>query len=119
MVFDMFDAHVARLTERGVDVEARFAQLARLLERLTDPSFDTHLNELLDAAPSLMAATRTGELFGRAVDHVTSAGAEPVGALGLLRALGRPEVQRTVGFALAVAARVGADLPATTTPTTR
>jgi sulfide:quinone oxidoreductase len=116
MVFDMFDAHVARLTERGVDVEARFAQLARLLERLTDPSFDTHLHELLDAAPSLMAATRTGELFGRAVDHVTGAGAEPVGALGLLRALGRPEVQRTVGFALAVAARVGAELPATTTP---
>ncbi|MEZ4235259.1 MAG: DUF1641 domain-containing protein [Myxococcota bacterium] len=39
----------------------------------------------------------------------------PVGAFGLLRALGEPDVQRAVGFALAVARRVGVRLRDTTT----
>lgn len=117
MVFDMFDEYVRELVDQGVDAEARFKNVAHLLKRLTDPQFDQHLHELLDAAPSLMAATRTGELFGRAVDKVTSEGAPSIGAFGLLGALGRPEVQRTLGFAIAVAEHVGKTLPAPTVPT--
>lgn len=119
MLFDMFDEYVRELVDSGVDAENRFLNVARLLRRLTDPEFDRHLHELLDAAPSLMAATRTGELFGRAVDKVTADGAQPIGAFGLLGALGRPEVQRTLGFAIAVAEHVGRTLPAPTVPTTR
>jgi hypothetical protein len=117
----MFDAHVARLTERGVGRGGPGSRSSRASSSaLTDPSFDTHLHELLDAAP----VADGGHPDGRAVRpgrSTTSPAPAPSrsGALGLLRALGRPEVQRTVGFALAVAARVGAELPATTTPTTR
>jgi uncharacterized protein YjgD (DUF1641 family) len=117
MVADMFDEQLRRLETRGVDVEQRLHQVLGLVERLTDPSFHTHLTELVDAAPGLMAATRTGELFGRAVDEVVAVGPAPLGALGLLRALSDPDVQRAAGFAVAVAVRVGRTLPAPTTPT--
>ncbi|MEQ1506816.1 MAG: DUF1641 domain-containing protein, partial [Myxococcota bacterium] len=92
MVFDMFDELVRTLDARGVDVEARFHQVAGLVERLTEPEFHAHLEELLDAAPSLMAATRTGELFGRAIDEVVAAPVAPIGLLGLIRALSNPDV---------------------------
>ena len=70
MVFDMFDAQVAQLQRQGIDPEQRFVQVGSLLRRVTDPEFHGHLERLLDAAPGLMAATQTGELFGRAIDEV-------------------------------------------------
>lgn len=116
MVFDMVDEHVRGMVERGVDPEQRFQQVVRLAERLTEPAFDAHLHELLDAAPSLMAATRTGELFGRAVDEVTASPPPGLGLFGLLRALSNPDVQRALGFFVGVAERVGSRLPTSTTP---
>lgn len=112
MVFDMFDAQVAELQAQGIDPEARFGQVAELLIRLTDPEFHQHLSYLLDAAPALMAATRTGEVFGRAIDEVACCGApQQVGVLGVLRALSDPNVQRAAGFAVQVAQKVGEHLP--------
>ena len=112
MLFDMFDAQVAELQAEGIDPEARFGQIASLLRRLTDPEFHAHLEALLDAAPNLMAATRTGEVFGRAIDEVSCAGETPrVGMWGLLSAMSRPEVQRATGFAVQVAKLVGERLP--------
>lgn len=113
MVADMVDEQVRRLEARGIDAEARCIQVLQLVERLTDPAFHSHLNALLDAAPGLMAATRTGEVFGRAVDSVVAHGAEPVGLFGLLRALSKPDVQRALGLSIAVAERVGQELPTT------
>jgi uncharacterized protein YjgD (DUF1641 family) len=115
MLFDMLDELVRSLEARGIDVEARFHQVTSLIERLTEPTFHAHLEELLDTAPALMAATRTGELFGRAVDEVMVASPPPVGLLGLLRALSDPDVQRALGFAVALAERVGRRLPAPST----
>jgi uncharacterized protein YjgD (DUF1641 family) len=63
-----------------------------------------------------MAATRTGELFGMAVDEVTSRPVAPMGVWALIRALSDPEVQHAAGFAIAVARKVGAQLPQSTTP---
>jgi len=116
MLFDMFDEHVRGWIDRGIDAEERFLQVASLVERLTDPTFHHHLETQIDAAPGLMAATRTGELFGMAVDRVQSQPAAPMGAWALFRALGDPEVQRAAGFAVAVAREVGSDLPETTQP---
>lgn len=113
MVADMVDEQARRLEARGIDAEGRFIQVLGLIERLTDPEFHAHLNALLDAAPGLMAATRTGEVFGRAVDEVVARGAEPVGLFGLLRALSRSDVQRALGLSIAVAERVGQELPNT------
>lgn len=114
MVADMVDEQVKRLESRGVDAEARFGQVLHLVERLTDPAFHSHLNDLLDAAPGLMAATRTGEVFGRAVDAVIARGSTPVGLFGLLGALSKPEVQRALGMSIAIAEQVGHELPTTT-----
>ena len=118
MLFDMFDEHVRTWIDRGIDAEERFLQVASLVERLTDPVFHTHLETLIDAAPNLMAATRTGEMFGLAVDRVSADQAAPMGAWALFRALGDPEVQRAAGFAVAVARQVGRDLPTGTVPAT-
>lgn len=119
MVFDMIDEQARRLEARGVRAEERLLQVLGIVERLTEPDFHAHLTQLLDAAPNLMAATRTGELFGRAVDAVVASPPAPVGLFGLLGALSRPEVQRAVGFALAVAEHVGRDLPSSSTLPTR
>lgn len=116
MVFDMVDEQARKLEARGIDAEARVLQVVHLVERLTDPEFHAHLTALLDAAPNLMAATRTGEVFGKAVDEVVAAPPTPVGLWGLLSALSRPEIQRALGFALSVADRVGRQLPLTTAP---
>lgn len=114
MAFDMLDEAVRKLDSRGVSVEDRFHQVLSLVERLTEPAFHAHLNALLDAAPALMAATKTGELFGRAVDEVMAASPAPVGLFGLISAMSRPEVQRVLGLAIAVADRVGQQLPSNT-----
>ena len=114
MLFDMFDAQVATLQAQGIDPEQRFGQVAGLLRRITDPEFHHHLERLLDAAPGLMAATQTGELFGRAIDEVRadpSTSQASVGPFGLWRALSDPHVKRAVAFGVAVARKVGERLP--------
>ncbi|MEM6926836.1 MAG: DUF1641 domain-containing protein [Myxococcota bacterium] len=111
MLFDMADAQVASLQQQGIDVEARVGQVLDLLARLTEPEVHQHLLELADAAPNLLAATRTGELFGRAMDEVSGAPRRSVGLWGLLGALSEPEVQRATGFAIDLARRVGERLP--------
>jgi uncharacterized protein YjgD (DUF1641 family) len=56
--------------------------------------------------------------FGRALVETASAPSRKVGAMGLLSALGDPDVQRAVGFLVTFAQRFGArlaPLPATRT----
>lgn len=119
MAFDMADELVRSLDARGIDVEARIRQVIGLVERVTEPAFHQHLEALLDTAPALAAATRTGELFGHAVDDVVAAPPPPVGLVGLVRALGNPDVQRAVGFAIALAERIGRRLPSSAVPASR
>ncbi|HHO53230.1 MAG TPA: DUF1641 domain-containing protein [Deltaproteobacteria bacterium] len=111
MLADVLDEHIRGWQARGIDVEERLLSVAATIGRLTEPTFQRHLGLLLDAAPDLMAATRTGRLFGMAIDEVQSRPAAPIGAIGLLRALSEPEVRRAAGFAVAVARRVGKRLP--------
>lgn len=111
MVFDMADAQATRLVEQGIDIEHRVSQVADLALRLTDPVFAEHLRNLIDAAPGLLAATRTGELFGRSVDEASQNEGERMGFWGVVGALREPEVQRAAGFAIDVARRVGRKLP--------
>lgn len=107
MMFDTIDEEARRLDARGIDVEERLVRVMGLVERLTEPAFHVHLTELLDAAPGLMAATRTGELFGRALDEVVASNPAPAGWFALLGSLSRPDVQRVLGLAIAVADHVG------------
>jgi uncharacterized protein YjgD (DUF1641 family) len=92
---DSFDDAAQRLAERGIDVDARMRGVLGALEGLT--------------SPAIVAATQA----------LSDAEREPpprVGLLGLLGALRDPDVQRALGLALCVAARVGGALPQRGTP---
>ncbi len=112
MTLDVMDGLAARAIDQGIDIEERVGHATRLAVGLTSGEVVEHLSQLIDAAPGLLSATRTGEMFGRSVDDAVRDGQPPeVGFWGLLRALREPEVQRAAGFAIAVARRVGARLP--------
>jgi uncharacterized protein YjgD (DUF1641 family) len=49
--------------------------------------------------------------LGRALIDTASARPAPIGVIGLLRALGDPDIQRALGFLMNFAARFGSRLP--------
>jgi hypothetical protein len=88
------------LADRGVDIAVRLAQVAQGPEAnalVKGPAFD---------APTLDLLGKLAE----ATNEVRSQPIAPVGLFGALSAMGKPDVQRAVGFALAIAARLGAKL---------
>lgn len=88
------------LADRGLDIAVRLAQVAQGAEATA-----------LVKGPALDAPTL--DLLGKlaeATSEVRSQPVAPVGFFGALSAMGRPDVQKAVGFALALAARLGAKL---------
>jgi len=86
---DTFDDAASRLSERGIDVDARARSMLGTIEGLTSPA-------MIAATHALLEAER-----------------EPpprLGMFGLLGALRNPDVQRALGLAVRVAERVGAAL---------
>ena len=117
---DTFDDHVDALSQRGIDVEERRQLLLRIFERLTAPEALVAVQELLkhvdtiatlldsgvlDPGPVRMVA-RAGQALATAAE---TEGRERVGAFGLLRALGDPDVQRAAGLAIRFAQALGSD----------
>lgn len=107
---DAFDEVVAAAAAEGVDPEAvvklgkdLFVNLARLA---THPD----VKALLDSG---MLDARAVAVLGEAARAIAEAGRQPtprVGLLGTLRALGRGDIQRAVGFLMEVAGRFGGSL---------
>ncbi len=122
-VVDTADGLVRRLSEAGVDVDDRMRIVLRVAERLTAPEALEAVVALLDRVDVLKTLLDAGILDQGPVTIVASAGraladaaSEPptsVGAWGAFRALGDPDVQRAVGFALRVAKILGRDLETT------
>ena len=113
---DIVDGATTRLGEAGIDLDARARALLGLVERLTAPASTAAADALLDAGflgPQAVAAI-TDVLH--AMSHASEAPPASVGAWGAFRALGDPDVQRTVGFALAVAKKLGVALGRATPP---
>lgn len=99
---DAVDGFVARARRGGVDWDERLRLLAQLAERLSEPR-------------GLRLAASVLDQLQLARTSLVARGSEPaasVGPLGLWRALGEPDVRRSVGFALGVARRFGALLGA-------
>lgn len=117
MLCDLVDAHVRSLQDRGIDIEARIRQVVSLVERLTDPAFQRHVETLLDATPALAAAMQGGQLLGSAVGEVSTRPAPPMGLWAMVRSLSDPQVQRAAGFAVAVARNLGGRLPRSSSST--
>ena len=106
-ITDIVDGLAARLSEEGIDVDARVQTGLRLLQRLTAPRTSAALEALLDSAMlderALGALARLAEALGAAGETA----APSVGAWGAFRALGDPDIQRAVGFLLTIAKELG------------
>ena len=108
---DTLDGLAARLGADGIDVDQRARAMVRLVERLTAPQTTAALETLLDSG---LFDARTLDSLGRVTDALAvtgqSAPPAPVGAWGAFRALGDPDVQRSVGLLLAIAKELGRSL---------
>lgn len=119
MAGDSFDEIVQAAADQGIDVERGVLNGAGAALRF-GASMDAVKVEALEALLNSgvlepAALSLIGEL-GRALVETASAPPRKVGALGLLSALGDPDVQRAVGFLVTFAQRFGArlaPLPAT------
>lgn len=119
-VGDTFDSLVARLADRGVDVDARLHDVLRLVERMTAPETVRATEGLLVHLDAIASLARSGvldtgalsvlEQAARALTRAAEQQPPAVGPLGALRALGDPGVQRALGFLLEVARGLGQGL---------
>ena len=132
---DMLDDLYANAASSGIDVESRLAAGLQLLTRLTSPQMMTQLNQLMDLAdqaPGMVATA--GDMLDEAIQSASTAGFDleesakqlgrigkalaaaqsqpikPLGTVGLLRAMGDPDVQRSLGMLINVAKQLGKTL---------
>jgi uncharacterized protein YjgD (DUF1641 family) len=70
------------------------------------------LDALLRSGVLAPATLRVVGELGRALTAAAAAPPPPLGVVGLLKALGHPDVQRALGFLVAVARQFGSRLPA-------
>lgn len=110
-VTDIVDSVIARLAERGFDVDARMRALLQAADHLTSPRALDALAAVLQSEIMAHQTTEVVARMGRAIVHAEHE-AIPVGMWGLLRALRDPEIQRAAGFLVAMARRFGEELRA-------
>lgn len=108
-VTDIVDSVVARLAERGINIDDRLHALLRAADHLTSPRA---LDSLASLLQSEVFAHQTTEVIGRMGRAIVQAEHEaaPLGTWGLLRALRDPEVRRATGFLVAMARHFGSEL---------
>lgn len=107
---DTFDGIAARLGEAGVDLDERMRSVLRAIEVSTAPRAVAALASLVESRllePSALAVV--SQLAAALADPGP---ARPVGMWGALKALRDPDVQRALGFLLAVARQFGKNLAA-------
>jgi uncharacterized protein YjgD (DUF1641 family) len=113
VLMDSFDDVMRNAVEKGIDVERGLLNGAEAALRF-GATMDTERVRDLDAllksgvlAPGTLRVV--GEL-GRALTDTAATPPAPLGIVGLVKALGRPDVQRALGFLVAVAERFGSRL---------
>lgn len=125
MAADTADGAVGALAARGIDVDARAHDLARVAERLTSKEALDLLCTVLDRVDAVQTVLDSGVLdpgptamvarAGRAVAEAAASEPAEVGTFGLLRALSDPDVRRATGLLVDVARRLGRSLDETKT----
>lgn len=107
---DTFDGLAARLGAAGVDLDDRMRSVIRAIEVSTAPRAVNGLASLVEShllEPSALAVvSQLAAALAAPGDHA------PVGAWGALKALRDPDVQRALGFFLAIGRRFGQQLAA-------
>jgi hypothetical protein len=110
MAGDSFDEVMQTALESGIDVERGLLNGAGAALRFgatMDPDKVRALEALLQSGVLEPAALRTIGELGRALVDTASAPPTALGPLGLLKALGQPDVQRALGFLITFAERFG------------
>lgn len=108
MMADTFDGVAERLGEAGVDLDERMRSVLRAVEVATAPRAVAGLASLVESRllePSALAVV--SQLASALADP---GAAQPVGMWGAMKALRDPDVQRALGFLLAIARQFGKNL---------
>jgi hypothetical protein len=110
---DSFDEVMQTAADSGIDVERGLLNGAGAALRFgatMDPEKVRALEALLQSGVLDPAALRTIGELGRALVETASAPPSAVGAMGLWKALGQPDVQRALGYLVTFAERFGSRL---------
>ncbi|MCA9680305.1 MAG: DUF1641 domain-containing protein [Myxococcales bacterium] len=110
MFTDTLDGVAARLGDAGVDLDDRMRSVLRAVEVSTAPRAVHGLASLIES--QLLEPSALAVVSQLAAALASPGDARPVGLWGAMRALRDPDVQRAVGFLLAVAREFGKHLAA-------
>jgi uncharacterized protein DUF1641 len=105
---DTVDTLAARLGDRGVDLDDRLRSVVRAVEVSTTPRAVHALAALVES--QLLEPSALAVVSRLAAALAEPGAAEPVGMWGAMRALRDPDVQRALGFVLAVGRTFGRHL---------
>jgi hypothetical protein len=108
MLTDTIDTLAAKVGDTGVDLDARLHSVLRAVEVATSPRA---VNGLAALVESKMLDAKALAVISRLADALAESGdAKPIGTWGLLRSLRDPDVQRALGFLVAIARDLGRHL---------
>ena len=119
VLMDSFDEAMRAASDKGIDVERGLvngAEAALRFGALMDEARVRELDALLKSGVLEPGALQMIGELGRALTETAAAPPATTGVVGLLKALGQPDVQRALGFLVTFAERFGRrlrDLPAT------
>ncbi|MBP8808801.1 MAG: DUF1641 domain-containing protein [Kofleriaceae bacterium] len=105
---DTFDGVAQRLGAAGVDLDERMRSVIRAIEVATAPRAVNGLASLVES--HLLEPSALAVVSQLAVALAAPGEAKPVGTWGMMKALRDPDVQRALGFGLAIARRFGQQL---------
>ena len=110
ILMDSFDEAMRTANDKGIDVERGFlngAEAALRFGATMDAEKVRDLDALLKSGALAPSTLRIIGELGRALTETAAAPPSTAGALGLLKALGQPDVQRALGFLVTFAERFG------------
>lgn len=107
---DMADEAIRKMAESGVRVDNLIETVRSLVSRFVDLISSPELPALLDSGMLDAKALDTLGRAARALAEVRDHPPAPAGMFGALRALGHPDVQRSLGFLLGVAQSFGQEM---------
>ena len=110
VLMDSFDEAVRTASDNGIDVERGLlngAEAALRFGATMDADKVRELDALLKSGVLAPSTLRIIGGLGRALTETAAAPPATAGVLGLLKALGQPDVQRALGFLVTFAERFG------------
>jgi hypothetical protein len=109
-IVDTLDGFIARQVERGVDPVELTRNIGTSLDRFARFVQSDTFDSLVESGVFDPEAVEVVALAGEAMASERHEGSEPVGTFGLFGAMRDPDVQRSLGFGIGFARRLGRSL---------